>query len=321
MRRRQKPVAPDVTVPLRPTLVIMAAGQSTRFGRLKQLEPVGPASEALMDYAIWDARRGGFDRVVLVIRSAIEAQIRQHMEWRWPGLDWRLAHQDRPVPGDPGSARDAPARRRPWGTAHAVLCAEPDVPGPFAVVNADDFYGRGALTAVAEQLTDVEGAGAVVAGYPIGATLSSHGGVSRAILLTDSAGDVIGVREVHDVRRTSLGLTGHDATGNVLLQPEARVSMNLWGFTRDLFPLLDAGFVAFLAAHREDTAAEYPLSTAIDDSVRAGEVRLRMLPVEDDWMGITHPGDLTAVRSRIAALVAGGHYPIGLQVGTRGRRS
>ena len=315
----------SVAAPLKPDLLVMAAGRSTRFGRLKQLEPVGPSGEALMDYAIRDAGRAGFGRIILIIRSDIESQVRRHMAGRWPDVPWEPVHQELAAPrpdrgAGTGPAGERPARRgshgrtRPWGTAHAVLCAASVVRGPFAVINADDFYGADAFSAMGGFLTGLGDAVETparfaVAGYPVGSTLSPHGGVSRAVLLTAADGSVARVIEVHELRRTAVGLTGRDASGDVQLQAEARVSMNLWGFTPAVFPLLRAGFEAFLEARADDPVAEFPISTAVNDMLLAGQARLVMLPAGDDWMGITHPGDLAAVRSRIAAYVAAGRYP------------
>jgi len=292
---------------MRPSLVILAAGISTRYGRLKQLEPVGPAGEALLEYAVHDALRAGFGRVVLVIRRELEAQFRAHLEPRWRATDLRYAYQELTLLAPPA----APARVKPWGTAHAVLAAEALVGGPFTVCNADDFYGADAYAALARHLSRaaVTGEQALV-GYALAATLSPHGGVSRGVCETDSAGRLTQVTEVLEAREQNGAITGRDGEGAaVTLVPDAVVSMNLWGFTPAIFPLLREGFAAFLDAHGGDARAEFLISTAVNDLVAAGRIALRVLPTAEAWMGVTYPDDRPAVVARLSALTRAGRYP------------
>ncbi len=291
----------------------MAAGWSTRFGRAKQFEPVGPAGEWLMDYGIWDGQRAGFGRVVFVIRSEMESAVSAHMDRRWPGLEWRCVFQDRVSTGD----ANAPLR----GTAHAVLIAAVEVTGRFAVMNADDFYGRAAFDAIARQLARLAAEGPmVVAGYRLGSTLSPHGGVSRAVLRIVRDGRVERVLETLDIRRTPAGITGHVGGDEVWLDDAALVSMNLWGFTPVIVERLGEGLAAFVA-QASGSATEYALSTAVDDLLMADRIRLVVAPVPDEWMGLTHAADLAAVRARIAVYVADGVYPVGLAAGSSEPRS
>jgi hypothetical protein len=288
------------------TLVILAAGMSTRYGRLKQLEPVGPSGEALLDYGIFDACRAGFDRVVLVIRGEIEAAIRAHLERRWPGLPVDLAFQglERPDGLTPPSARI-----KPWGTAHAVLSAAGRVEGAFAVSNADDFYGREGYAALAAHLAGAGGEQALV-GYRLEDTLSRHGGVSRGICDVDPAGLLRRVVEVHELRRVGSLVRGRTSDGVEHDYPAGAVtSMNLWGFTPAIFPVLGEGLAAFLAAHGGDPTAEYPISTAVGDLVAEGRIRLRVRPEGRGWMGVTFPADRDAVAAGLSGLVGTGRYP------------
>lgn len=290
-----------------PSLVILAAGISTRYGRLKQLEPVGPAGESLLEYAVHDALRAGFGRVVLVIRRELEAQFRAHLEPRWRGTDLRYAYQELTflVP------QAAPARVKPWGTAHAVLAAEALVGGPFAVCNADDFYGADAYAALARHLGRAEAAGEqALIGYALRGTLSAFGGVSRGVCETDAAGCLTRVTEVLEAREQGGVLTGRDGAGAAMtLAPDAVVSMNLWGFTPAIFPLLREGFAAFFGAQGGDAKAEFLISTAVNDLVAAGRIVLRVLPTAEAWMGVTYPDDRAAVVARISALTRAGRYP------------
>jgi hypothetical protein len=279
---------------------------STRYGRLKQLEPVGPSGETLLDYGILDARRAGFDRVALVIRREIEDAVRAHIARRWPGVpvDYALQSLDR---GDGGAVPEG--RTKPWGTAHAVLAASGAVDGAFAVSNADDFYGRVGYAALAAHLGDTSVEQALV-GYRLEETLSAHGGVSRGICEVDAAGLLRRIAEVHDLRRAGARVHGRTPDGGERTYPaDAVTSMNLWGFTPAIFPALRDGFAAFLVAHGTDAKAEYPISTAVGDLVAEGRIRLRVLPVGAGWMGVTFPADHATVAAGLRGLAADGHYP------------
>lgn len=291
------------------SLVILAAGLSTRYGRLKQLEPVGPAGEALLEYGLYDALRAGFTRLVLVVRREIEADLRAHLGPRWGGTDLTFVHQD--LAQVPMELPPTAGRVKPWGTAQAVLAAEAAVAGPFAVCNADDFYGADAFAALAEHLRDaVATQEQALVGYAVRETLSPHGGVSRGLCEMDAAGRLTRVTEVLEVRDRDDAITGIDAAGRpVLLAADAVVSMNLWGFTPAIFPLLHERFAAFLRARRGDALAEFLISTAVNELVAAGRITLRVLRTAEAWIGVTHPEDRPAVVARLRALTAAGRYP------------
>ncbi len=295
------------------SFVILAAGLSTRYGRLKQLEPVGPSGEALLDYGIFDARCAGFDHVVLVIRREIEQAVRAHVAARWGGVAVDYVFQDL----DRGDGVAPPAgRTKPWGTAHAILTAAGAVEGAFAVSNADDFYGREGYAALAAHLGGTSGEQALV-GYRLEETLSEHGGVSRGICDAGPEGLLRQITEVHDLRRVGPLVHGRTTEGVERdYPPDAVTSMNLWGFTPAIFPLLREGFTAFRAAHGTDPKAEYPISTAVGDLVAAGRIRLRVLPAGVGWMGVTFPADHATVAAGLHGLVAGGRYPASLSAST-----
>ena len=280
-----------------PSLVVLAAGMSTRYGRPKQLEPVGPSGETLLDYDLFNAWRAGFGPVVLVIRRELGAAMRAHVAARWGEVDVRYAFQEI----DPG-------RRKPWGTAHAVLAASRVADAPFAVCNADDFYGAGAFAALAAHLS--AGRGPALVAYRMGDTLSPHGGVSRAVCETDRSGALEGLTELREVRAADGVARGVDPAGRPReVALDAPVSMNLWGFTAAVVPLLDEGFTRFAAGHGSDRDAEYPLSTAIHDLVTAGRTGVAVLRAGEGWMGITHPGDREPVAARLRSLVGERRYP------------
>jgi UTP-glucose-1-phosphate uridylyltransferase len=291
------------------SLVVLAAGISTRYGRLKQLEPVGPAGEALLEYAVCDALRAGFGRVVLVIRRELEAQFRAHLEPRWRVTDLRFAYQE--LTQLPLAAAPTVARVKPWGTTHAVLAAEPMVEGPFAVCNADDFYGADAYALLADHLRRAATTGEqALIGYPLRGTLSEFGGVSRGLCETDAAGCLTRVTEIFEAREQNDAIVGRDGAGTpITLAPDAVVSMNLWGFTPAIFPLLHERFAGFLGAHGGDARAECLISVEVNDLVAAGRVVLRVLPTAEAWIGVTYPDDRPDVVARLKALTRAGRYP------------
>ncbi|MDH4045244.1 MAG: NTP transferase domain-containing protein [Gemmatimonadota bacterium] len=296
--------------PLSLTLVVLAAGMSTRFGRLKQLEPVGPSGEALLDYGIFDALRAGFERMVLVIRPELEATVRAHCAVRWGAVPIAFAHQT--LDQVPGGQTCPPTRVKPWGTAHAVLAAAPAVDGPFGVANADDFYGARAYQDLAAHLR-AGGAEHALVGYRLDATLSPHGGVSRG--WCETTGDHLRhVTEIHDIRLDGAHLRGRDPGGILhTMRPESLVSMNLWGFQLGILPLLRDAFGAFFATSAAATDGEFLLSNAVGDLVAAGDARVRVLATDERWMGVTYPDDRETVADRLRALVADGRYPAQLE--------
>ncbi len=282
------------------TLVIMAAGMATRYGeRMKQLEPVGPSGEVLMDYAVFDAARAGFSAVVLVIREEIESRVRTHTErWRHAGLSVTFVRQ--PLPGG--------VRTKPWGTAHAVLVCREAVAGPFAVCNADDFYGRSAWSSLGDFLSRPSGQAGLV-GYPLNRTLSPYGGVSRGLCRVDGR-MVRAIEEVTDIQAHGAGVAGRDGGGRVVaLAPDAWVSMNLWGFTPDVFGLLAEQFSEFRQSVGNDRHREFLLGPAVSEAVCRGKLVLEILSGGERWFGMTFPEDRPTVGEHLHRLVAEGEYP------------
>ena len=290
----------------RPALVILAAGQARRYGRPKQLDPVGPGGQALLDYAIHDARREGFGQVVMVTGAALEPALRRHLDRVHGAVPLAFVLQD---PADlPGGLAPPAGRTRPWGTGHAVLAARGQVDGPFAVCNADDFYGHAAWAALGHHLS--HGAGGALVGYPLAATLSRAGGVSRGVCEVAPRGRLVSVREFTGLVRDGARVLGRDPSGVPRdLAPDATVSMNLFGLPAGALALLGERFAAFLAERGADPEAEFYLSEAVNDLVAGGRLALRVLPSGADWMGMTFQADRDAVTRRLAALHAAGAYP------------
>jgi choline kinase len=303
------------------TLVVLAAGLSTRYGGLKQLEPVGPSGEALMDYGIYDAVRAGFDKVVLVTRRELEVTLREHVEGVFGGaIEILVAYQE--IDTLPGGFSVPAGRRKPWGTGHAVLAATTEVSEPFVALNADDFYGADAFTALGDHLRKTAGSGDnkfAAAGYSILDTLSPHGGVSRAVCDVDANGYLVQVTEVKKIAEADGVLAGVTVEGErYVLSGDETISMNLWAATPSAFPLMHAQFARFLEEHSADIEAEFLMSTAVNELIEDGRVRVKVIPASGPWLGVTYQEDRPYVMKRLGRLVEEGLYPRDLSRSLRG---
>lgn len=281
-------------------LVILAAGVGSRYGGPKQIEPVGPGGATLLDYSVYDARRAGFGPVVVVTRPELATAFDR--------IDVTVAIQR--LDDVPAGLSFPPGRTKPWGTGHAVLAAATAVTSPFAVVNADDFYGRDAFTRAAQFLgAGQDGTFAIIA-YSLRDTLSAAGGVNRAVCRADGDGWLETMEEVVDIRRMEGGTYGGTDTHGrtVRLAGDALVSMNLWAFTPAVFALLRRGFAEFLR-QTGGGQGEFLISHGIRDAVRRGEARVRVLGTRARWLGITYPDDRPRVAAALRQLVAAGEYP------------
>jgi hypothetical protein len=296
-----------------PTLVVLAAGLSTRYGRLKQVDPMGPAGESIMDYNIFDAVGAGFSSVVFVVRPEIEDEVRKHVEAVVDGaVPTEFVHQalDQVPPEFP----TPPDRRKPWGTGHAVICASSRVAGPFAVCNADDLYGADAFRQLFLHLSaDPPRTEAAMVGYTLADTISGSGGVARGVCVVGRDRLLEQVTEVREIRRVERWITGEDPGGEVVeLEGNEVVSMNLWGFTDPVVELLRRQFRRFLARWGGDPSSEFPLSTALGEQVQMGTVRVAVLPGRSDWFGVTHAADRSEAEAVLRARIAEGVYPANL---------
>jgi NDP-sugar pyrophosphorylase family protein len=279
------------------SLVVMAAGVGSRFGGNKQLAEVGPAGEALLDYTIHDARRAGFDQIVLIVRRAlVEPMSAQLRRFHADAADFRLVCQD--------EDDLAPARAKPWGTGHAVLSVRHEVPGSFAVVNADDYYGAEVFPLLADALRTQPGYHLVA--YRLDQTLSQEGAVSRGVCTVDRQGRLQAITEEAAIARTAEGriVTG----GGRVLAEDTPVSMNLWGLPATLFGELERRFTAFLAVHRGEEKAEFLLPEVIDTLVAEAGETVAVHRTNARWLGVTYPGDLEGARQQMASLVRAGSY-------------
>jgi hypothetical protein len=298
-----------------PTLIIMGAGEGRRYGGAKPLASIGSHNETLVEFSIYDALLTGFERVVFVVRAETEAAFRRRFQ---PLLAERceLAYVRQETDDVPAGFNNvAGGRSKPWGTAHAVWSCRHAVTGPFGVVNADDFYGRGALEVVGRFLrceaSQDEGADFALAGYELGKTLTDFGAVSRGICRTDGNGYLLEIVERRRVERRPHG-TSYTEDGTTWHEiPEGTTaSMNLWGFGVRVFDELGRGLAHFLQGLSGDTTeAEFGLSTAVGEMVRQGRARVRVLATDARWFGITYRQDIVAAREAIGELTRRGVYP------------
>ena len=299
-----------------PILLIMAAGMGSRYGGLKQMDPVGPGGEVILDYSIFDARRAGFKRVVFLIKHEIEEDFRERVGKRIePHMEVRYAFQQ--LENIPAPYTVPKGRVKPWGTGHAVLCCKELLDAPFAVINADDYYGPGAFQAAYDALTSLrdEDHRYVMVGYHLKNTLSEHGHVARGVCTVDEASRLQGICERTHIISTCDGpLFTEDGETYHTLAPDTLVSMNMWGFTPSLLTALEQSFPTFLA---EATAtnplkAEFFLPTVVDNMLTRHEVTVQVLPCPDRWYGVTYPQDKPLVQAALAGLAEQGHYPVPL---------
>lgn len=297
------------------TLLVLAAGLGQRYGGLKQLDPIGPSGETILDYSLHDALRAGFGRAVFVIRPEMEA-----LFWEIIGQSWkeRLAIEVvfQEIDGDlPPSFRLPPERKKPWGTGHAVLISRRAIATPFAVINADDFYGPSAYREVFAWLQQSLGQPGdeeeyCFVGYRLASTLSDFGPVSRGVCTVDEKGFLRAIEEMVSIEKQGRVIRAKRSEGSsITLTGEEIVSLNLWGFTPSVFPLLKKGFCLFLKESGQDPAAEFFLPAAVNHFIAGGKARVRYLPAAETWFGMTYPEDLILARERIRILVASGLYP------------
>jgi len=291
-----------------PTLLVLAAGMGSRYGGLKQLDPVGPHGETLLDYSVHDAMRAGFDRVVFLVRRDIEKEFRAQVGARYEGkiaIDYAFQEL-----GDlPAGFAPPAARTKPWGTAHAIWCARHTIDAPFVAINADDFYGADSFRQLGTFLTSVDTsahpARFAMAAYQLDKTLSDHGTVARGICEVSPDGLLLGVEEITDLARRSDGVI---ASGNRTFAPGSPVSMNFWGFTPQIFPLLEKALGKFLTGNVSSGKAECYIPAAVAEMVVRGEASVRVLPTTSEWFGVTYREDRPRVVASIAKLVAAGAY-------------
>ena len=302
---------------MNPTLLILAAGMGSRYGGLKQVDPVGPAGETLMDYAVYDALRGGFDRVVFVIRRDFEAEFREKIGRKYEGrVPVQYAFQaldDLPV------GMTVPAERtKPWGTAHAIRAARDVIRAPFAMINADDFYGRDAFASLGGFLRDSRPSTSgclhfAMVGYRLNQTLSEHGTVARGVCRVSPDGILQSIQEMTRILPVPGGVENREnEAAPVRLTGQETVSMNMWGFTRELMAEMEAQFPAWLQANAANLKAEWYIPFVVNELVKKGRADVRVLPTDSQWFGVTYREDRPRSAAAILKLIEAGVYPANL---------
>lgn len=302
---------------MKPTLLIMAAGAGSRFGGLKQMESVGPGGATLLDYSLFDALRAGFAKVVFILRREMEADFRKAVGEKWESkISVVYAFQE--LSDAPPGFKAPPHRQKPWGTGHAILSAREAVREPFAVINADDYYGRQTFQAMADHLKeirDLRSTDYAMVGFQIAHTLSDHGTVSRALCEPDGQGKLGKIVERLKVSKTKGGAeyrdeegVAHSLVGNEL------VSMNIWGFTPAIFPQLGGLFQEFLTEKGQEDKSEFLIPKAIGLLISGKLAEVKILPTPDSWFGLTYPQDREQAQASISRLISEGVYPQNLWV-------
>lgn len=294
---------------MKPSLVILAAGMASRYGSMKQVEGFGPAGETIMDYSIYDAIRAGFGKVVFIIRKEFEKNFREIVGKAFEGrIEVEYVFQELNMYSE---GFEIPAERtKPWGTAHAVLCAEEKVKEPFAVINADDFYGRDGFEKAYKFL--VQGCNETtyaIIGYELLKTLSEHGTVNRGVCEVNNKGNLVSVVERLNVSRKGDKIVCNDEHLPKELPLDTHVSMNFWCFHPSLFDFTKKVFNQFLAEHASNPKAEFFIPIVADKFIKDGVGVIKVIPTSAKWFGVTYKEDAPMVRENLRKLVDAGDYP------------
>ncbi len=294
------------------TLVIMAAGLGSRYGGIKQLEPVGPSGEIIMDYSIYDAIEAGFNKVVFIIRKDLEKDFKEVIGNRISKIiDVDYVFQE--LDNLPAGYRVPEDRTKPWGTGQAILCCLGTVKEPFAVINADDYYGKEAFVKVHDYLAGLKSEDVneyCMAGFVLGNTLSDNGSVTRGVCQVDENGLLVDITETREVKRKGNFAGASDGKGGEIeLDLNCSVSMNMWGFTTGLIKELETGFIAFLNEHGNELKSEYLLPEEVGRLVKEGKAVVHVLSTKDKWFGVTYKEDKQMVVESFRTLVDQGAYP------------
>ena len=300
----------------KPVLVVMAAGMGSRYGGLKQIDPVGSQGEAILDYSLYDAWRAGFETAVIIIKEAIREDFMETVGKRLEKcpLEIRYAYQELTMLPEGFSVPEG--RTKPWGTCHAVLCAREAIDGaPFAVLNADDFYGASAFRTVYEALTrETDPYEYCMVGYRVGNTVTDYGGVTRGVCQSDAEGFLTAIVETTGIEKTPGGIRYPSGTGWKNLDADTLVSMNLFGYTPTFLEELEAHFPEFLqfCLKENPQKAEFLLPTFVGQLIDRGRIRLKVLSSPDKWFGVTYAADKPKVVQALGQLTREGKYPDGL---------
>lgn len=294
---------------MKPTLLVLAAGMGSRYGGLKQADQVGPSGETIIDYSIYDAIQAGFGKIVMVVRQNILEDMKALFDPRWGNqitIEYAIQEVNIPIEG----IDNLPERKKPWGTGHAVMVAKKFINEPFAVINADDFYGADAFKTISKYLqsgiSDTENA---MVGYILKNTLSDHGFVSRGICDTDSNNYLNTITERTNIERIDGNVVFKDGEDNqTALDENTYVSMNFWGFMPNFFDEAEAQFKAFVQANFENEKAEFYIPSIVSTMMEQKGLKIKVLESTAQWMGVTYKEDKPVVEEKISRLVKAGSY-------------
>lgn len=296
---------------MKPTLFVLAAGMGSRYGGLKQLDGLGPHGETIMDYSIYDAIQAGFGKVVFVIRRVFETDFREKIVSKYEHrIPVELVFQD--LDNLPAGFTVPEGREKPWGTNHAVLMGKDVIREPFAVINADDYYGRESFQVLADYLRSIEGTEGryAMVGYRVCNTLSESGSVARGVCETNAEGYLTKVTERTKILREEDGVIRFfEEDGKFPLEENTPVSMNMWAFTPDYFRHSEEYFVTFLKEHGQELKSEFYIPTVVDNLIHSGKATCKVLDTPSRWFGVTYATDRPQVVDKFARLVKDGVYP------------
>ena len=296
---------------MKPTLFVLAAGMGSRYGGLKQLDGLGPNGETIMDYSIYDAIKAGFGKIVFVIRESFESDFKKVVIDKFRDLiKVETVFQD--IKNVPEGCTYNPEREKPWGTNHAVLMGKDVIKEPFAVINADDFYGQESFAVLADFLRSVEGKKNeyCMVGYHVGNTLSESGSVSRGVCVVDQNRNLLNVVErTNIVEKGGKIIFTNENNIEVEIQENTPVSMNMWGFTPDYFDYSTEYFIDFLAENGQKLKSEFYIPLAVNNLIVSGKVSCKVLDTTSKWFGVTYADDRPQVVLKINELINKGIYP------------
>jgi NDP-sugar pyrophosphorylase family protein len=294
---------------MEPTLLILAAGMASRYGSMKQIQSFGPGGETIMDYSIYDAIRAGFKKVVFIIRKEFADDFKAIVEPRLKGKiaieyvyqDLKSFTEGHPVPAE---------RTKPWGTAHAVLCAKDIINEPFAVINADDFYGRDAFEKAYTFLTgEVNDNTYSIIGYELLKTLSDNGTVNRGVCVADAQGNLVSIAERLNIKKADGKIVTDDDQQPKNLPLDSQVSMNFWCFSPSIFPYSEKLFNEFLSKNVSNPKSEFFIPIVADRFINDGKGVIKVIPTSAQWFGVTYKEDAPEVKENLNQLVKAGEYP------------
>ena len=296
---------------MKPTLLVMAAGMGSRYGGLKQIDAMGPSGETILDYSVFDAIRAGFGKVVFIIRPDFAADFRERIGNKFSSKI-EVAYAFQTLDQLPTGFSIPAGREKPWGTTHAILCARDAIQTPFAVINADDFYGQDSYAVLAKRLqaTAVNEAHYCMVGFTLKNTLSDHGTVARGVCRTNDQGFLTDIQELLKIAKTPQGAENiSDDAVITKLTGDEPVSMNMWGFTPHIFPQLEKLFIEFLKAKGQEMKSECYIPLSLGEIVKKGLADCAVLRTHSTWFGVTYREDKPIVQASINELVQKGAYP------------